>query len=225
MTILRRHSGSRRKTVERLDDVADVVAGEAVVGRQRERRGPSPRSAFGKPAGRARGARCRRSRAGAGCCRSTPCASGCRARARNSCTAVRSMPVARAGTGSASTWCRRRAWCAARTTLSSWRASTSSSGAKFCCRRALNSASLLQLHEPVRGHDLRRLEVVAHVVEHEDRGRTGVPSASGPKRSSSPLRLPNRYVSDRRPHRRRIKRLVEPLGVVDRDHARRCPPR
>ena len=30
----------------------------------------------------------------------------------------------------------------------------------------------------------------------------GVPSAKGPKRSAVPLRLPNRYVSDRRPHRR-----------------------
>ena len=35
-------------------------------------------------------------------------------------------------------------------------------------RRALNSASLSSLHEAVRGHDLRRLEVVADVVEHED---------------------------------------------------------
>ena len=56
---------------------------------------------------------------------------------------------------------------------------------------AVELGELVHLHEAVGGHDLGRLEVVAHVVEHEDQVvRRAV--GSGPKRSSVPLRLPNR---------------------------------
>ena len=74
----------------------------------------------------------------------------------------------RAGTGSASTWCRRPSVVRGRTTMSSWPRERVVEQREVALAPAVELGELVELDEPVRRHDLGRLEVVAHVVEHED---------------------------------------------------------
>ncbi len=109
-----------------------------------------------------------------------------------------------------------------RTTLSSCSASTSSRRAKFCWRRSLNSSRRSSCTLPKAALDLRRLEVVAGVLEQEDHvvgravGQRAEAIASGIGGTLfAPEQVALGMTTPASPH----QRLVEPLRVVDGEHA------
>ena len=180
---------------EGFDDAADVVAGESVVRGKREcavHHAVGARQSVVGCAVRDRS----RTRAGAGCCPVHTMRVGMPRSRKNCCIADRSMP-------SASTNGKRihvvstSGVVRGESTLSSWCVEHLVEAGEVLLPRRVEALQPLELHEPVRGHDLRRLEVVAHVVEDEDRvvGRAVVerreprlrPDLAGCRTGTSPI--------------------------------------